>query len=932
MMKDANTSLHCPCPYYPRLTKLWRLLSTGQCFLCVLAFLTLTQFPFSTLKAQYVALLSATIDSFQSEQAWATGISTYDINHDGWDDITAATSQHGVAIFLNINGDFQYINVLETIEGNLNSVYWADFDNDSDADLLVIRYGTNPILLRNEGNWSFTDVSAALPIPVFSPHIRSASWADYDNDGFLDLYVNNYYSHEGITNWLFRNNGDGTFTELAAILGVDDGNKPTYQSSWIDVDRDGDQDLYVANDRGEGNKLYHNTGQGNFIADSSLAINPFMHAMGIHWHDHDADGDFDVYVTNDIEPSVLIENRQGTFVDVTDSLQVGCPNHTSWGVQWTDNDNDGLSDLIVIHNDHNDITCHFQRNDDFSYVINPSSVLSQQPYSSFCLVTGDFNRDGREDLVQGTVVPNRLLIWLADSTSNNSATIQLQGVTTNYDGIGAIIELHAGNRQLIKQVTCGESYYGQCSQYEIFGIGSASTIDSILVHWPSGWTDVLYNANANQTIQIIEGTTYVDFPDTLLMHRCFNESVILETGASHSIVWENGDTLTTRVIEEEGTYSCTIHGLFNQPHHIVFQVVDFAPSIEYSITPIQCTNSFTGAIDVQPILGMESIQWDSGSNSLTLLNVSAGTTTAEIGFNNGCFTTLEITLENPEAIQPWIWSDTICANTSASINFTSFGGTGVHTWNWFSEDPNALSAGVHVYTITDEIGCVYQGQLTIHQREKPIVSWTPPVVCANEYANITINSEATLLFEWGGIQSTDSLSAGNHNFSYSSGDGCWYDTTYVISEYPEITLSIMASDSTMANGESLFYVNIFGGISPFTILWNTGDTSVHTQKYDELYLSCTVIDSTGCSAQEEIWLSNIYDPDLSCTRVYPNPAKDLIQLSGNIHQKWQLFDYLGRCVDAGIMRSNPEKIDVSSIEDGVYFLKIEKDCFTFIKY
>lgn len=931
MTEDVYASSRCPWLKFPQLCELRKFLLMRQCGLCVIAFLVSVQLHFSPLLAQYAAFNSTAINSFQSELTWATGISTYDINHDGWDDITAATSQHGVAIYLNTHGDFEYIDALENVEGNLKTIYWADYDNDSDADILIIRYTANPILLRNEGNWSFTDVTAALPIPIYSPLMQSACWADYDNDGFLDLYINNYYLQNDITNWLFHNNGDGTFTELAAVAGVDNGSQPTYQSTWIDVDRDGDQDLYVSNDRDEGNQLFYNTGEGYFTADTTLAINPIMDAMGVHWHDHDLDGDFDVYITNEIEPSLLIENRQGHFVDVTDSLQVGCSNHVSWGVQWTDPDNNGLSDLIVIHKDFNNITCHFKRNEDMSYFIHPSSILSQQPYPSYCLVTGDFNNDGHEDLVQGTVSPQRILVWLADTTSNNSISIRLQGVISNHDGIGAIIEVHSGNKQLIKQVTCGESYYGQCSQQEIFGIGNASNVDSVLIYWPSGWTDVLYNIPANERVLINEGLTYIDSPDTLLIQRCFDEDVQLEPEASFGVLWENGDTLTTRVVAEPGHYSCTIPGPFNQPHQITFHVIDFAPELVYSTSPIQCTNSHTGVISVQLTDGIDSIVWNTGSNSFTLVNAAPGLSTAEIFFTNGCHTSLEVILENPDPMQPWIWSDTICANSTTALIYTSVGGTGLHSWNWLGADPNVMTAGNHNYSITDQAGCIFEGEYTVNQFEKPTLSWQPPIVCSGNYVSSEVLSLENITIEWDEPEEPTLFEAGIYNFSYTSGDGCWYDTVFVVTEHPEIHVSIETSDSLLTNGDPLFYAEVEGGNAPFSFLWNTGDTSVFTQNNGELFISCLVTDSAGCEVQETIWLSNTSLNPSIAFGIYPNPAKEFIQVAGAPKQPWKIRDASARLVAEGTINECVEKININGFNSGIYFLSVGEKHMSFLK-
>ena len=881
--------------------------------------------------AQYAAFNSVAVNSFQSNLTWATGISTYDINHDGWDDITAASSQHGVAIYLNTHGDFEYIDALSTIEGNLKTVYWADYDNDADADLLIIRYVANPLLLRNDGNWSFTDVTSNLPIPIYSPLMQSACWADYNNDGWIDVYINNYYQQGDITNWLFHNNGDGTFSEVATIAGVDNGTKPTYQSNWIDFDRDGDQDIYVSNDRNAGNQLYVNQGDGTFLPDSSGIINLHMDAMGVQWHDHDYDGDFDVYISNEIEASVLIENHQGVFIHATDSLQVGCPNHVSWGVQWTDPDNDGLDDLCVIHKDFNNITCHFQRNENLSYTLNAASILSQAPYSSYCLVTGDFNNDGQEDLVQSTVSPQRILVWLANPSTNNSITIGLEGTSSNHDGIGAIIEVHAGNKQLIKQVTCGESYYGQSSQHEIFGLGATNVIDSILIFWPSGWTDVLRNVEVNQALTIQEGSTYIDLPETITLQRCFNEILSLETDATAGVIWDNGDTNSVRMVDAAGLYSCATPGLFNQTHQIIFQVTDFAPAINFTVSPVLCANAASGSITLEALEGLQNILWQTGDSTISLSNIFPGTYTATLNFENGCSTVQTITLENPEPILPWIWSDTICANSTAAILFSSVGGSGIHFWNWFGEDPNAMSAGIHTYSITDEAGCSLVGEFTVEHHQSPIISWSPPSVCIDEATSFAITSNTPIIIEWEAYEEPYALPAGEYPFAFSSGDGCWYDSVYVVSEYEPIYASIIATDSTCAEGYTIFTVDIAAGNAPFTYEWNTGNTDAFASNSGQPVLSCIITDYNGCSIQEELWMNNIVAYSSENILIYPNPTRDLLYINGPVNQDWFLIDATGRVVNRNTTQTNCEHVNLSSLAEGYYQLRIGDNNITVIK-
>ena len=173
---------------------------------------------------------------------------------------------------------------------------------------------------------------------------RGVAWGDYDNDGDLDLYVANYNE----ANVLYRNNGDGTFTDVTSEAGVGCISH-SYGVAWGDYDNDGDLDLYVANYGA--NVLYRNNGDGTFTdVTSEAGVSCTGSSLGVAWGDYDNDGDLDLYVANHYEANVLYKNNgDGTFTDVTGAAGVGCTG-SSYGVAWGDYDNDGHLDLYVANN------------------------------------------------------------------------------------------------------------------------------------------------------------------------------------------------------------------------------------------------------------------------------------------------------------------------------------------------------------------------------------------------------------------------------------------------------------------------------------------------------------------------------------------------------------------------------------------------------
>ena len=226
------------------------------------------------------------------------------------------------------------------------SVKVADYDNDGDKDIFLANNGGPNRLFMNDGNGAFTDVTVAAGMS-YSGMSHGAAWCDYDNDGFLDLYVSN---HERVANQLYHNKGDGTFEDLAVAAGVTDDDKPSYEIAWFDYDNDGDSDLYISEDKMRGNVFYRNNGDGTFT-DVSVAsgANIVMNGMGIAQGDYNNDGFVDLYITNTDEGHVLLRNNgNGTFTDRAAVLGVTA-NQIGWGTAFLDYDNDGDLDIYAVH-------------------------------------------------------------------------------------------------------------------------------------------------------------------------------------------------------------------------------------------------------------------------------------------------------------------------------------------------------------------------------------------------------------------------------------------------------------------------------------------------------------------------------------------------------------------------------------------------------
>lgn len=282
--------------------------------------------------------------------------------------------------------------------GDSRSVNWIDYDNDGDLDLFVSngkQGGENNFLYRNEGNGSFTKIISS-PVVSDSRSSDGSTWGDFDNDGDVDLYVTNWY---GQPNLFYANNGDGTFTQISGSpLSIN--NTFSEAASWGDYDRDGDIDLYVCNSDGDRkNNLYRNNGDGTFtrITTGAPATDAFL-SRNADWMDYNNDGLVDLFVANENNQNENLykNNGDGSFTKISLApLTSSGGNSTS--SSWEDIDNDGDFDLLVVnYNDQNSFL--FINNGDGTFTKVTEGAIVSDEGDSFGSVMGDVDNDGDVDV------------------------------------------------------------------------------------------------------------------------------------------------------------------------------------------------------------------------------------------------------------------------------------------------------------------------------------------------------------------------------------------------------------------------------------------------------------------------------------------------------------------------------------------------------
>ena len=449
-------------------------------------------------------------------QAWG------DYNNDGWLDLYVTDSKGPNTLYVN-NGDGTFSLSPLNDQVSLPNAYsngatFADFNNDGWRDLYVANWGEDALFL-NDGGEHFVNVTTEAGIHN-DHNTKSASWGDYDNDGDLDLYLANWSCYpecgrpmDGDVDQLYRNNGDGTFTNVTQYL-RSSLNGAGFIATFNDYDNDGDLDIYLVNDEFVnplGNKLWRNDGPGCegwcFTEVSAEAgANSFVFGMGLAVGDYDNDGDLDYYYSNVGPMELLRNNGDGTFTDVAEQAGVQVPNGIGWGAVFFDYDNDGWLDLylsIVDTTDHNGLAANplFHNNRDGTFTRVDCANEASDVHMSIGVAYADYNQDGWVDLVVGNqdegyrLYENRA--W--QSTDSHWLAIELTGAgPVNRDAVGTRVYVTTpdGLTQM-REITNGSALGAGSELAAYFGTGKYTHAD-VTVRWPDGTEQTFQRVSADQ--------------------------------------------------------------------------------------------------------------------------------------------------------------------------------------------------------------------------------------------------------------------------------------------------------------------------------------------------------------------------------------------------------------------------------------------------
>jgi hypothetical protein len=502
------------------------------------------------------------------------GAAAFDYDHDGWMDILLVDGSsiadykagkcHPPRLYHN-NHDGTFTDV--SAKSGLNFCGWgygvaiADYNNDGWEDIYITGYHGSA-LYHNNHDGTFTDVTAKAGVANADRWGTSASFGDYDNDGNLDLFVANYVDVDindlpkfgdgpfcqyrgipvncgprglkGSRDRLYHNNGDGTFTDVTEKLGIDPDSYYGLGVLWLDYDKDGCLDLYIADDSSP-SLLYHNNCKGGFTevgAEVGVAYSSDgreQAGMGADSADYDRDGWPDIVKTNfsDDSNNLYHNDHNGEFTDLAGQAGIGAISipYLGFGVKFLDFDNDGWPDLFIV-NGHVDpqvegqsfgvgyaewpFLFHNLKNGKFEEIRDKGGPALQKKYVGRSLVVADFWNRGRQDVLFTNLDSSPVLLRNEVAPVGHWLRIKTVGSKSNHDGFGARIEVTADGATQYAEVRAGASFESSNDPRTYFGLGTASRIEQIVVRWPSGQIDKLGPESSDQELVIQEGKGVIE--------------------------------------------------------------------------------------------------------------------------------------------------------------------------------------------------------------------------------------------------------------------------------------------------------------------------------------------------------------------------------------------------------------------------------------
>lgn len=849
-----------------------------------------------------------------------------DANGDGLDDVVRFGTNTIYIDFQQMDGSFDgvAINVPMTNVPSW-SIVAADIDGNGFVDFCLGDGSACSFVYANDDGTDW--VEDAQPEYIFS---QRSTFSDIDNDGNLDAFV----CHDVDQCRPYRNT-DGVLSYDASLISTLDvgGN---YAAIWVDYDNDWDSDLYITKCRGgapEGdpqriNLLYRNNGDGTFTSVGPEAnMDDGDQSWATVFEDFDNDGDFDSFTVNHAWANRFMRNNgDGTFTDIIGTTGIDASDLGAWNCDAGDFDNNGFVDI-------------FSEMGDQIYWNNGDGTFTPGNLSFDSGGIGDMNNDGFLDVIAGNS------LYLNNGNDNNYVKVDLNGLISNKNGIGARVEIYGEWGIQIREVRAGESFDPASSLIAHFGLGSSTAIDQIVVKWPSGAVTSINDPEINMTHTITEIECLLD-PVSINVDGgtslCPGETVTLSVPAGESYSWSNGETTQSITVSAGGNYSAIVWNdgeCASLSNNVLVNIItEEAPEVAIVGEDIFCQ----GGSVVLSSTPAQTYLWSNGLTTQSIVVEASGDYSVAV---TGQCSGVEY---ESEAVSVTVLSapapvaEDVIIGVPGTANMTATG----ENLEWFATETSDVVLGTgNSFTtdfFADQISYWVQST-TVHGGEefaggKLDNSGTGglPSTGGRLYFDIT---EAVTLEQVTSIVPAEGVE-GNRTIQLYDGGGvmimsvvvnCVYGTNVI-----DLGWFLEPGSYQIGCAENNLYRNSGGVAYPYALgdAGSINDSSFGTSYYYYFYNWQLKKQETSCtSARVEVTASVVGINELENPlglAIYPNPADDMLMLSTGKaieSSRMTITDATGRIVmqqQAFVLGAGTQAtIDISGLEAGMYTLKVD---------
>lgn len=760
------------------------------------------------------------------------GLSFYDFNLDGWDDLTIARGSGAIRFYLNQGGSLQEapFSIPNSDGKQVMMVLWCDYDNDGDMDLLLTKEDGPIELWQNDGQFSFSNVAGSSGLLAGNYKHTGAAFADVNHDGYLDLYIAKFYhpalqSAPNFAGAFYLNNGDGTFTESTLAAGLYVPPRTIFQPVFLDYNNDGHPDLYLVTDRVfTENALFENLGDGSFVNVSETSgAGVMICAMTGTVGDYNNNGYQDIYLTNSPPlGSLLLTNQgDGSFQENAQDMGVHVT-QIGWGSLWMDHNNDGWLDLFVSCTagvDAFDGNHFFESAGGLSFQDKSAELgVRDELVESYVAACGDLNKDGYPDFALNNSASFTPKLFRNIGGSKNHLTVRLQGTWSNPMAIGTRLICYADGHLQTRYTYAGENLLGQNGRSCLFGLGAAEQVDSLVLEWNSGLHETYYNLPANADLHLVEGMAAyqgLSIHASPSAHLCPNGSVDLSLETCNTVLWSTGEEGSVLSVSEAGSYSATCI----TAEGFVIEVPDL--SVTASAPP-----------SLEVLTQDESCYGEQNAGILLLV-------------------------DDEDAWSIPLWS------------------TGESAWQ-----VNGLAPGTYTFSLTDAYACLFESSVEVQAAEPLLLTVDAQ---ASPCADAALGSATAAglggfppyVFDWGGLD-PQALPPGDHLVQLFDAHGCQSSTWFTVDSPPPLQALLL--ESWTGNSYTV-QAAVSGGTPPYTLEWSDGQEGFVAYGLPAGYGEVLVTDANGCTYIAGIELETVvgisaYESEGG--RWYPNPSEGIV--------------------------------------------------------